>query len=71
MHAYVNGVPKNDHNITVAEQLYFQFSVAKNEKLKVHKCQRFPARSWITICPTQMMIMIMIMVVVVVKHLLL
>lgn len=35
MHVYVNEVPKNYHNITVAEQLYCQFFVAKNEKLNV------------------------------------
>lgn len=52
MHVYVNKMPKNYHNITVAEQLYFQFFVAKNEKLNVQKCQRFTERSWITICPT-------------------
>lgn len=50
MHSYV--IPKNYHNIIVAEQLYFQFFMAKNKKLNVQKCQRFTERSWITICTT-------------------
>lgn len=51
MHSYVNGMPKNSHNIGVAEQLHFEFFVAKNEKLNVQKCQRLIERSWVRICP--------------------
>lgn len=38
-------IPKNDHNINVIGHLYFLFSVAKNDKLKVHKCQREPSET--------------------------
>lgn len=45
MHAHVNEIPKNDHDVNVTGHVYFLFSVAKDDKGKVHKCQREPSET--------------------------
>lgn len=61
MHSYVNGMPKNGHNIGVVEQLHFQVFCGKEWEIK---CSKMPKAHWKklskNLCNTWMMISIIL-----------